>query len=129
MPKRSSTQLTGLHRPKPSPEVVNELSRQELRHISWEQLRIRPKTDTPLQDVHEALLDYEKEPGRTRVDDLRDEMMSFIREHRDRLSLPCSGNCYEHCDGVVIACYIEYAQDQKANRAKARDGDENGKDH
>ena len=37
--------------------------------------------------------------------------MSFIRQYEDRLSLRCDGNCMNHADGVVVACYIEFLRD------------------
>lgn len=42
---------------------------------------------------------------RSPVDDKRDAIIDYIKENRNRLSLYCDGNCYNHHDGVVLYCY------------------------
>ena len=96
--------------------MVDELSPKELQHIAWKQLGVRVSANASPEQIHE-LLRYELEPEdlpHNPVNDLRDTLISFIEKHRDNLSLPCNGNCYEHEDGVVTFCFRQYKEDTSA---------------
>ena len=89
----------------------------ELRHIVWEQLAIRPPLTASADDMHK-LLHYEIPPstlGTGHVNTYRDTLISFIKAHTDQLSLPCDGNCYAHTDGLVISCYQQLLEDTDGN--------------
>ena len=92
---------------------VDDISIKELQHIVWEQLGIRPPRNATAQQLHEILQYriHERDLPRNPINNMRDTIMSFIRAHKGRLSIPCSGNCYEHSDGRVIGCYIELEED------------------
>lgn len=92
-------------------DLLENLTVEELRHIAYEQLGVRvPLTASP-EEIH-ALLQYEThEIAENPVDVLRDRMIAFMARHEGRLSLPCSGDCYEHSDAVAIACYRELMRD------------------
>ena len=58
------------------------------------------------EEEMEDLLNYRKSSTRRNpIDDHRDEIIEFIERNKGRLSLPCSGNCYEHSDAVVLFCH------------------------
>ena len=84
----------------------------ELLHVAW-------VTHGKRIDVHEnpeqiqALLSYkEDEVPKSPFNPMRDEIMLYIKEHKNMLSLPCDGNCYGHTDGVVAFCHQQLMEDQ-----------------
>jgi hypothetical protein len=77
----------------------------ELRQIAWNQLGIRVPLGVSAQVIHELLQYQRKTVPENGVNTLRDQIMRFISEHPNRLSMPCDGNCYSHTDGVVIYCH------------------------
>lgn len=82
------------------------LTRAEMRHIVWEQLGIRVAPQVTVQQM-EDLLHYRIGPEglpHNPINDMRNRIISFIRENRDRLSLPCDGDCYQHGDAMVLNC-------------------------
>ncbi len=87
--------------------------RTELAHIIWKQLGIRVHPAVDGRSATELLwyklqLDALKQnPSNV----LRDELIAFIQEHEEQLSLPCDGNCYNHTDAKVLQCYLEYQRD------------------
>lgn len=79
----------------------------ELHHIVWQQLGERVPLGTTKQQLHD-LLHYRLMPAQlpsSPVNPRRDEIIQFINQNVDRLSLPCNGNCYQHSDGQVLFCY------------------------
>jgi len=84
-----------------------ELKGAELRHIVWEQLDIRVNPNTTAEQMH-ALLQYETQAiADNPINDMRNQLMSFINDNKNRLSLPCDGNCFNHADGVVLYCHTK----------------------
>lgn len=83
------------------------LTTAELRHLCWAQLGVRVSPDTQAQQMLD-LLSYKRSvrdlPANP-VNPLRDQVIRFIEKNRDRLSLPCDGDCYQHPDGMVIHCH------------------------
>ena len=92
---------------------VEDLSIKELQHVVWEQLGIRPSPRATTEQLHSILRCeiYERNLPQNPVNRMRNTLISFIKAHEGRLSLPCSGDCYEHSDGRVISCYIELEED------------------
>jgi hypothetical protein len=92
---------------------VDSLERQELQQIVWEQMGIRVSNQSTRKQLHDLLcyrLDEEDLPDNS-VNAKRGEIMQFIEDHRNQLSIPCSGKCYEHSDGVVLTCYLQLKED------------------
>jgi hypothetical protein len=88
------------------------LSDDERRQIVWDQLGLRIGYNIPPDDV-EQLLAYDiAEVPDSPMNGARDDIMSFINNNRDRLSLRCDGNCYAHSDGMVTNCYRQLLNDQ-----------------
>lgn len=95
------------------PADIYELQRAELKHILWEQLGIRVAPTVTCTDMH-LLLHYTisvRDIPENPIDEMRDKLVAFIQTHKDQLSLPCNGNCYEHSDGVVLSCYRQFKED------------------
>ena len=73
------------------------MTRAELRHIVWQQLGVRVSPSTTVEQM-EQMLHYQLRPDdlpANPVNNLRDEIIQFIKNNRDRLSLPCGGDCYQ----------------------------------
>lgn len=86
----------------------------ELRHIVWDQLGQRPPATATSDDMH-AYLSYKQDVEEEHeVNEMRKELVGFIKANETRLSLPCHGNCHLHTDLVVIHCYMQYLEDQSA---------------
>jgi hypothetical protein len=82
-----------------------EATQEELRHIVWEQMGVRACATVPDEQLHEFLQYKRDEITPSPINKMRDELMTFIEENRNRLILPCDGDCYSHHDGVVIHCH------------------------
>lgn len=80
------------------------LSREELETICFQQLGRWPSSSATADDIRRALR-YEAELPPSVEDEQRKELTDFITENRDRLSLPCNGDCYAHPNFVVRWCY------------------------
>ncbi|MBT3328161.1 MAG: hypothetical protein HN396_18205 [Gemmatimonadales bacterium] len=83
------------------------LTERELRHIVWEQLGVRVAPNTPERQMLD-LLSYKvsvRDLPPNPVNLLRDEVVRYIRDNQNRLSLPCDGDCYQHPDGMVLHCH------------------------
>lgn len=88
-------------------------TRHEMQHLAWTLAGERVANNVSVAQLH-ALLEFTLAPEdlpRNPVNDARDELIKFIEEHRNQLSLPCQGTCYEHCDGIVLWCYAQLKED------------------
>ena len=92
---------------------IYELGSDELRYILWEHLGIRASRTVSNSDMHKLLHYelYQDETPPNPINDMRDLIMRFITANKNRLSIPCDGNCYAHSDGVVLACYRQLKED------------------
>ena len=88
------------------------LTTAELRHIVWLQLglRVAPSvTDAQMRDLLSYKLDARDLPPNP-VNQARDEIIQYIQKNRERLSLPCDGDCYQHPDGMVLHCHATFKE-------------------
>ena len=44
------------------------------------------------------------------INRMRTELIAYVAQNKQRLSLFCSGNCYEHMDAVVLNCHRQLLQ-------------------
>ena len=58
-------------------------------------------------DDMRRLLAFERgfHPEGSPIDVMRRELMQYIQDNDNRLSLPCDGNCFNHQDLTVICCH------------------------
>ena len=96
--------------------MIEHLTKEELKHIAWRQLGVRVSPQATSEEIHD-LLQYRKDESElppNPVNELRDTLIEFIETNRENLSLPCSGNCYTHEDGLVVFCYRQFKEDTNA---------------
>ena len=108
--------------------MISDLTRLEMQAIAWERLGIRAAPSTT-KEQYLALFSFEipkEDLPPNPVNNMRDELIAFIAAHRDQLSLPCEGDCYQHSDGVVLACYLQYKEDQKHAENDKEDASSSG---
>lgn len=55
---------------------------------------------------------------------MRKILVEYIMDNAQELSLSCDGNCYNHSDGTVAACYEEYLTDAVGDFVKIREIEE-----
>ena len=84
-----------------SPDVGFE----ELRHIVWEQMGIRVSPSAQPEQLHDILQYKTDDIPHSPINEMRDKLIAFIQKNRNKLSLPCDGNCYTHHDGQVVFCH------------------------
>lgn len=106
------------------------LTSAEMRHIVWEQLGIRVAPEVTVQQM-EDLLHYRVDPAKlphNPINDMRDSIMAFIQVNRDRLSLPCDGDCYQHGDVMVLNCHnlVRSVNAEGSTEGQDREGTEAG---
>ncbi len=95
--------------------MSDERNKSELLQEVWETkgARLNPSTDVPqIIDFLRDKSDVALSPANKK----RDELISFIKSNKGRLSLPCNGDCYQHHDGVVLFCHSQLLEDN--NHAK-----------
>lgn len=86
--------------------------KEELRHIVLEQMDVRVDPSTETEEMHKFLQYQTRDIRQSPINKMRDKLITFIESNRSRLSLPCSGNCYEHHDGVVLFCYKQLLEEK-----------------
>ena len=95
--------------------MIETLTKPELMGIVWKQMQIRVSPSAGISELH-ALLQYKidkEDLPYNLVNDMRDEIISFIEKYRNQLSLPCHGDCYQHTDSVVTFCYRQLVEDTR----------------
>ncbi len=90
-----------------------KIKKAELRHIVWEQMARRPAPNCEEGLMDDYLMYRAKSLPRSPVDDKRDAIIEYIKSNKNRLSLYCDGDCYQHHDGVVLYCYDRLIQEGK----------------
>ena len=99
-------------------ESLTTLTKNELMQIAWDQTGVRVSSQASEEDIH-AFLQYEldeEDLPRNPVNTIRETLINFINTHREQLSLPCNGNCFEHSDGTVMSCYHQFLEDRNGER-------------
>lgn len=87
----------------------------ELLQEAWESYDRRIGV-SPNTEQNQALLSYNNsEVPDSPFNPMRDEIMQYIKEHKNMLSLPCDGNCYGHTDGVVVFCYQKLMEEKNGS--------------
>ena len=90
----------------------NKLTPLELQHVVWVEHGKRIAIHSKPEQI-QALLPYKvDEVKENQFNHMRDEIMLYIEEHKNMLSLPCNGDCYQHTDGVVVFCHQQLTEDQ-----------------
>ena len=92
----------------------------ELRHRVWDESDIRVSHSASREQI-EAFIQYKKNVPESPVNALRDEIISFINQNRNRLSLPCDGDCYQHHDGVVLFCHSQFIEESNGSIKEEKD--------
>lgn len=72
----------------------------------------------PSQEVQIEDLERYKVVEESPVNRKRSELIEFIQENKNRLSLPCDGDCHNHHDGVVLYCYTKLLEDNNGRKNK-----------
>lgn len=49
----------------------------------------------------------------SRINTKRDELVAYIGNNPENLSLYCDGNCYAHDDALVLWCHRQLTQTQQ----------------
>ena len=84
----------------------------ELLHVAWEQHGRRIAMHENPGQIQELLSYKDDEVQSSPFNPMRDEIMLYIKDRKNMLSLPCDGNCYGHTDGVVAFCHQQLMEDQ-----------------
>lgn len=84
----------------------------ELLHIAWKNHNKRIAINEDPEKIQDILCYNKDELPESPFNSMRNEIMLYIKEHKDMLSLPCNGNCYDHTDGVVIFCHQQLMEDK-----------------
>lgn len=92
----------------------------ELRHRIWDESGIRVSHSASREQL-EAFIQYKKDVPESPVNGLRDKIISFIKQNRNRLSLSCDGDCYQHHDGVVLFCHSQLIEEPNGSNKKEKD--------
>ena len=87
-------------------------SKTEIAQIIKNNLGYWPHPDTSKEEALEALDFRVPDPRRSPVDKMRQDIVAYIEENEGRLSMKCDGNCWDHPDGVVVACHLLLIQEK-----------------
>ena len=85
---------------------LGALQAHELRHLIYKELGVWARLDADNAQLREVLRNKDMRPIEGNiVDAYRDFLSEFVAKNKDRLSIPCKGNCHDHEDGIVLCCY------------------------
>lgn len=90
-------------------------NKSELVQMAWDEKGARVHQGNSETQIIEFLRD-KSDVALSPANAKRDELISFIRSNRNRLSLPCNGDCYQHTDGVVLFCHSRLLEDNNASK-------------
>jgi len=91
-------------------DKTSEMNLSELQQVAWETRDTRLSREHSTTQMHE-FLQYKADVAPSPVNAMRDDLIEFITNNRNRLSLPCDGDCYQHVDGVVLFCHAALLED------------------
>ena len=84
---------------------------EELRHIVWEQMGVRVSPSASPEQLHDFLQYKTNVVPQSPINVMRDNLNEFIENNRNKLSLPCDGDCYKHHDGQVVFCHNQLMEE------------------
>lgn len=82
-----------------------EVNSNELRHLVYKFYGVRVHPNAPREHLLKLLNMETRRTAQHELNNVRNRIQKFVTENKDRLSLFCDGNCYQHSDGVVLSCY------------------------
>ena len=83
----------------------------ELRYIVWEQTDRRVCSSAKNEQLHDFLQYKTCEVPESPINVIRNKLINYIEENKNKLSLPCDGNCYNHHDGIVVYCHSKLLEE------------------
>jgi hypothetical protein len=92
-------------------------SKAELRHIVWRLYGIRARHDATAQHLRDLIFLKIRQTPANPVNQYREELMRYVSENKQQLSLFCDGNCHGHTDATVLYCYTQL---EEAKRGKSK---------
>lgn len=98
---------------------MTDSTHSELLQIAWDTRNKRVSHAASKEQI-EGFIQYKNDVPETPVNALRDELIEFIEHNRNRLSLPCNGDCYQHHDGVVLFCHSQFIEESNDSKEKER---------
>ena len=88
------------------------MTKAELRHLVWLHYGIRPHHGVTKQHLDDLVLLKIRTTPVNPVNQMRAELMAYVSENKQQLSLFCDGNCNGHTDVVVLFCYAKLKEAQ-----------------
>lgn len=96
---------------------MSKITAAEVIQRAWDTRKKRVSHKATKKQI-EDFIQYKDDVPESSVNVLRDELIEFINNNRNRLSLPCGGDCYQHHDGVVLFCHSQFIEDANDSRKK-----------
>jgi hypothetical protein len=95
---------------------LETLNINELRHLVYVHYNIRVHPNAPKKHLVELLSLEKLSTPQHDMNNIRDQIIEFVRSNKDKLSLFCDGDCYKHADAVVLDCYKNFLENEDAGR-------------
>ncbi len=92
------------------------MTKAELRHLVWEHYGVRVDHLATKEHMEDLLMLRVRETPGNRVTYMRKRLIAYVAQHKDRLSLFCVGDCYQHEDAIVLNCYAQLKEAQRGER-------------
>lgn len=93
-------------------------TRAEMRHLIWKHYGLRVGHDLTKKQLDDVLMLRVTAVPVNPVNIMRDKITAYIKANKSRLSLPCDGDCYNHSDGVVMACWELFNKEENRGESK-----------
>ena len=83
------------------------INKGEARTLIWAHLGVRVDHAAPARHLRDLIYGNINKTKQNRVNPMRDELIEYIKQNKQQLSLFCPGDCYEHTDVIVLNCYTQ----------------------
>ena len=95
---------------------VETLNANELRYLVYTHYNIRVHPNAPKEHLVELLTLERTGTPQHELNNIRDQIIDFVKQNKARLSLFCDGNCYKHSDAVVLDCYKNFLENSDGGK-------------
>lgn len=96
-------------------------TRAELRHLVWRLYGVRADHRAPARHLEGLVLLKIRTTPENPINDMRRELIQFVADNTERLSLFCDGKCDGHTDATVLFCYAQL-EEARSGEAKGESG-------
>lgn len=89
------------------------INKSEARSLIWKHMKVRVDHAAPAAHLRDLIYGNVSTTKQNRVNPMREELIEYIKNNKQQLSLFCPGDCYQHPDVMVLNCYTQLLNAQE----------------